>query len=225
VIVHAVRRVLLILLAIVPSAPALYLAVAFGLAFATPRAALPADGIVIYACDNGIHTDLALPVQAGAVDWRVELPEAVRMHASGQDYVSFGWGSRDFYINTPTWADVRVGTALKAVLWDETVVHVELRGPPDPAETCGIWVVGPDAYQRIASYVLDSFQKPAVPVTRGYGPRDAFYAANGRYTIIDTCNQWTGRALRAGGAPVAPWTPFSFLVLWNLPTNSVVISK
>ena len=51
------------------------------------------------------------------------------------------------------------------------------------------------------------------------GDRDAFYVANGRYTIIDTCNQWTGRALRLGGAPVAPWTPFSFLVLWHLPPN------
>jgi hypothetical protein len=59
-----------------------------------------------------------------------------------------------------------------------------------------------------------------VPVARGYGPRDIFYAANGRYTAIDTCNQWTGQALRAGGAPVAAWTPFSFLVLWNLPTIS-----
>ena len=54
----------------------------------------------------------------------------------------------------------------------------------------------------------------------GYGVRDAFFLANGRYTIIDTCNQWTGQALRAGGAPVAPWTPFSFLVLWNLPMIS-----
>jgi uncharacterized protein (TIGR02117 family) len=215
------RRILLILLAILVGAPVLYLAVAFGLAFATPRAALPAEeGIAIYACDNGVHTDLVLPVQAGAVDWRAALPVTVPMWASEQDYVSFGWGSRDFYINTPTWADVRVGTALKAVLWDETVVHIEHRGRPGPPEACGTWVVGPEAYQHIAAYVAASFQKPAVPVARGYGPRDTFYAATGRYTIIDTCNQWTGQALRAGEAPVAPWTPFSFLVLWNLPTIS-----
>jgi uncharacterized protein (TIGR02117 family) len=215
------RRFFLFLLAIVLGAPVLYLAVAFGLAFATPRAALPAEeGIAIYACDNGVHTDLLLPVRAGTVDWSAGLPEAVPMRASEQDYLSFGWGSRDFYINTPTWADVGVGTALKAVLWDETVVHVEYRRQPSPTEACGTWVVAPDTYQRIVAYVVDSFQRPAVPVARGYGPRDTFYAATGRYTIIDTCNQWTGQALRAGGAPVAPWTPFSFLVLWNLPMIS-----
>jgi uncharacterized protein (TIGR02117 family) len=215
------RRVFLLLLAILVGVPVLYLAVAFGLAFATPRAPLPAeDGIAVYACDNGVHADLVLPVKAGVVDWRAELPEAVPMRASEQDYVSFGWGSRDFYINTPTWADLRVGTALKAVLWDVTVVHVENRGPPSPQEACGTWVVDAHAYQRIAVYVAASFQTPTALVARGYGPRDTFYAANGRYTIIDTCNQWTGQALRAGGAPVAPWTPFSFLVLWNLPMIS-----
>jgi uncharacterized protein (TIGR02117 family) len=220
------RRLFLFLLAIVLGAPVLYLAVAFGLAFATPRLAPTAsDGIAIYACDNGVHTDLVLPVKAGVVDWRAELPEAVPRGASEQDYVSVGWGSRDFYINTPTWNDVRIGTALKAVLWDETVVHVENRGRPSAAESCGVWVVDPDAYQRIVAYVVDSFQRPAGPVAPGYGPQDIFYAANGRYTIIDTCNQWTGQALRAGGAPVAPWTPFSFLVTWNLPTNSIVSAK
>src|SRR5262245_54692374 len=215
------RRVFLLVLSILLGAPALYLAIAFGLALATPRPALPAgQGIAIYACDNGVHTDLVLPVKAGGVDWHAELPDVLSADDSGQDYASFGWGSRDFYINTPTWADVRVGTALKAVLWDETVLHVEHRGPPSPAEACGTWVVSPDAYQRIAAQVMGSFQRPAVPVARGYGPRDTFYAGTGRYTIIHTCNQWTGQALRAGGAPVAAWTPFSFLVTWNLPTIS-----
>jgi uncharacterized protein (TIGR02117 family) len=211
------RRFFLLVLAITVGAPVLYLAVAFGLAFATPRVALPEEGIAIYACDNGVHADLVLPVNAGDVDWRAALPEAVPIGASGRDYVSFGWGSRDFYISTPRWADARIGTALKAVLWDVTVVHVEHRGRPSPAEACGTWVVEPDAYQRIAAYVAVSFQRPKALVARGYGPQDTFYAATGRYTIIDTCNQWTGQALRAGGAPVAPWTPFSFLVTWNMP--------
>ncbi len=76
------------------------------------------------------------------------------------------------------------------------------------------------AYLRIAALVRDTLrlsQGRPVQAGHGYGDRDAFYVANGRYTIIDTCNQWTGQALRLGGAPVAPWTPFSFLVLWHLP--------
>jgi uncharacterized protein (TIGR02117 family) len=223
--VRVMRRILLILLGLLIALPTLYVGVAFGYAVLTPRLELPAgDGIKIYACDNGVHTDLVLPVSAEGIDWR-QLPYSDRQAAwMNLSHVSFGWGSRDFYINTPTWADVRPMTALKALLWDETVLHVEYRPEPRPGETCGSWVVGRDDYQRIASFVRASLrgwplQRPAL-VAAGYGPRDSFLAAEGQYTPFDTCNQWTGQALRAGGAPVAGWTPFSFLVLWNMPMIS-----
>jgi uncharacterized protein (TIGR02117 family) len=218
------RRILFILLGLLIGIPAIYIGVAFGYAALTPRLALPSgSGITVYACDNGVHTDLVLPISAEGIDWR-QLPhpdESARLNLS---HVSFGWGSRDFYINTPTWADVRPMTALKALLWDETVLHVEYRSEPGPGETCGVWVVGREDYGRIVSFVRSSLRdwplaRPAL-VAAGYGPRDAFYAAEGKYTAFDTCNQWTGRALRAGGAPVAAWTPFSFLVTWNLPMIS-----
>jgi uncharacterized protein (TIGR02117 family) len=218
------RRILFILLGLLIGIPAIYIGVAVAFAFLTPKLELPrGDGITIYACDNGVHTDLVLPVSAEGIDWR-QLPhpnESARMNFS---HVSFGWGSRDFYISTPTWADVRPMTALKALLWDETVLHVEYRPEPQRGERCGVWVVGRDDYQRIVRFARKSLrgwpmQRPAL-LAAGYGPRDAFLAGEGQYTAIDTCNQWTGQALRAGGAPVARWTPFSFLVLWNMPMIS-----
>ena len=218
------RRFLLILLGLSIAIPAIYLGVAFVYAALTPRIALPAGaGVTVYACDNGVHTDLVLPVAAEGIDWR-QLPHPDESARAKFSHVSFGWGSRDFYINTPTWADVRPFTALKALLWDETVLHVEYRSEPGPGENCGVWVVGREDYGRIASFVRSSLRgwplaSPAL-VAAGYGARDGFLAAEGQYTAIDTCNQWTGRALRAGGAPVAPWTPFSFLVLWNMPMIS-----
>jgi hypothetical protein len=90
--------------------------------------------------------------------------------------------------------------ALKALLWDETVLHVEYRSEPTSGETCGVWVVGSEDYRRIITFVRASgvgwSPGAATLVAKGYGPRDAFYAATGEYTPIDTCNQWTGRALR-----------------------------
>ena len=217
------RRIFLILVGLLIGIPAIYVGVAFGYAVLTPRLDLPAGkGITIYACDNGVHTDL-LPVSAEGIDWR-QLPHPDESARLGLSHVSFGWGSKDFYINTPTWADVRPMTALKALLWDETVLHVEYRSEPGLGETCGIWVVGREDYWRIVSFVRSSLRnwplaRPTLVAT-GYGPTDAFFAAERQYTVIDTCNQWTGRALRAGGAPVAAWTPFSFLVLWNMPMIS-----
>jgi uncharacterized protein (TIGR02117 family) len=224
--VRFMRRILFFFLGLLIGIPAIYIGVAFGYAVLTPRLALPeGTGIAIYACDNGIHTDLVLPIAAAGIDWRQLLRAPVDAAALAPSHVSLGWGSRDFYINTPTWADVRPLTALKALVWDETVLHVEYRSQPAPPDACGVWVVGSADYERIAAFVRSSLRdwpsRDPAPVAPGYGPRDAFFAANGRYTAIDTCNQWTGQALRAGGAPVAPWTPFSFLVLWNLPTISM----
>lgn len=216
------RHILVILLSLLVAIPAIYLAVAFGYAILTPRLELSAGkGITIYACDNGVHTDLVLPVSAGHVDWRQLLHPEEDVGEIAWSHVSFGWGSEDFYVSTPTWADVRPMTALKALLWDETVLHVEYRWQPAAGAKCGVWVVGSEDYGRIAAFVRSSLrgwpaERPTL-VAAGYGPRDAFFAANGTYTAIETCNQWTARALRTGGAPVAPWAPFSFLVLWNMP--------
>jgi uncharacterized protein (TIGR02117 family) len=219
------RRILFIFLGLLIGVPAIYVGVAFGYSILTPRLELPAGkGITIYACDNGVHTDLLLPTSVGGIDWRQLLHPQEYSAPTGLSHVSIGWGSKDFYLNTPTWADVRPMTALKALLWDETVLHVEYRSQPGPGETCGVWVVGSEDYRRIATFVWSSLRRwpssGSTLVATGYGPRDAFFAAEGKYTPIDTCNQWTGQALRAGGVPVAAWTPFSFLVLWNMPMIS-----
>jgi uncharacterized protein (TIGR02117 family) len=219
-----IRRLLRLAVALVCiflAIPLIYVAAAFGALLLAPSATRPASGIAIYACDNGVHADLVLPVSAAGVDWRASFtPEAFTGPVDGFDHIGLGWGGRDFYLTTPTWADVRIGTAIKSVLWDETVMRVDYRPAPTAAEDCREWWVDDATYLRVAVFVratLRLSQDRPVQAGRGYGSRDAFYLANGQYTIIDTCNQWSGRALRLAGAPVAPWTPFSFLVLWHMP--------
>jgi uncharacterized protein (TIGR02117 family) len=217
-------RAILILACLPFIALAVYTAAAFGALLLVPDADESAEGIVVYACDNGVHTDLIVPVMAGGTDWRALFGQpAFIAPVAAFDHIGFGWGSRDFYINTPTWADVEIGTAIQSVLWDETVLHVAYRPEPIAGENCRPWRVDAAAYARIAGYVRESLRlSGALPVQAapGYGARDAFFVANGSYTLFETCNQWTGRALRLGGAPVAPWTPYSFLVTWNLPMIS-----
>jgi uncharacterized protein (TIGR02117 family) len=226
-ILYAARiglRALLILVCTPLVALTIYIIAAFGALLFVPDANEPRDGIAIYACDNGVHTDLTVPVAAAGIDWRVLFTQDVFTGpVESFDYIGIGWGSRDFYLNTPTWADLDIATAITSVLWDETVLHVEYRPQPVAGEKCGRWLVDEAAYLRIAAFIRDHLRvSQGHPVQAGpaYGDRDTFYVANGRYTIIETCNQWSGRALRLGGAPVAPWTPYSFLVLWHLPAIS-----
>jgi len=217
-------RAILVLVCLPFVALALYTAAAFGVLLLPQSVTVWEDGPTIYACDNGVHTDLIVPVMAGNTDWRALFGQrAIVAPVTAYDHVAFGWGSRDFYINTPTWADVDIATAAKSVLWDETVLHVEYRPSPVAAENCRPWRAGPAAYARITGYIRATLRLSGglpVQAAPGYGARDAFFVANGQYTLFETCNQWTGRALRLSGAPVAPWTPFSFLVTWNLPMIS-----
>jgi uncharacterized protein (TIGR02117 family) len=216
-------RAILILVCLPFVALAVYTVAAFGALMLVPDASEPEEGVLLYACDNGVHTDLIVPAAAGT-DWRSLFgQQAFSAPLAAYDHIGLGWGSRDFYINTPTWADLDVATAVKSVLWDETVLHVEYRPRPVAEENCRQWRADPASYERITGFIHETLRLSGglpVQAARGYGRRDAFFVANGRYTILETCNQWTGRTLRLAGAPVAPWTPYSFLVTWNLPMIS-----
>jgi uncharacterized protein (TIGR02117 family) len=70
----------------------------------------------------------------------------------------------------------------------------------------------------LRDYVRTSLpQGRATPVAGiHYAPNDAFYEAEGRYSMVETCNNWTGRGLRMAGVTVGRWTPFDFTVVRHL---------
>jgi len=177
----------------------------------------PAAGVVIYVESNGIHTGLILPNVAAGVDWRgLAAASDLRNPAyAGVDHVAIGWGDKHFFLDTPTWWDVRPGTVAAAAIGsDETLIHVE--HIPEPR------VTGPDTrrivltseqYRRLAAFVRRSFAARG-PHYPGYFDYDAFYAARGHYDALTTCNSWTGAALRYAGVRVGLWTPFPATVMW-----------
>lgn len=179
----------------------------------------PARGIRIYVEDNGIHTGIVLPVRAAGVDWnelvRGEDLKDPRFAAHG--WRSFGWGDRDFYLNTPTWADLRPERVVTAAIGSgATLVHVDFI--PEPAEGPNVRaiVLRPEEYRRLAAFIRTSFRTgPGGRAARypGYGNYDAFYDATGSYSAIRTCNSWTGEAFRAAGVKMGIWTPFPVNVM------------
>jgi uncharacterized protein (TIGR02117 family) len=99
----------------------------------------PADDRVrIFIRSNEIHTDVVMPaVHEGlGIDWR-ELfpPEHFDGDVGPAAYVAVGWGNRRFFVETPTWADLKIGSVIGALFWpSESVLHVEylLRAAPGP---------------------------------------------------------------------------------------------
>ena len=101
--------------------PALYLAIALLLTFITTenRDVCTRDKL-IYLSTNGVHADVIIPVR----DLSPELQTDLEFDSS-HNYIAFGWGDRNFYLNTPEWSDLTVNTALNAAfLKSETLMHV-----------------------------------------------------------------------------------------------------
>ena len=214
-----VRRRLLVALRRV--AAAVVLLVGGYLAAALIGGALPANagwrppprGVTIWVESNGIHTGLVLPKRAAGVDWRRLAPAGhlADPRYAAWDHLAIGWGEKGFYLGTPTWRELRPGTALHAVIGSgETLMHVE--HVPGPAANARAVVLTPAQYHRLARFVAASF-RPGGRRYRGYGASDVFYDARGRYDAIRTCNSWTGDALRDAGVRIGRWTPLPLTVI------------
>ena len=180
-------------------------------------------GVTIFVRTNGVHTWLMVPSVAEGVDWRPLAPAAhIRDPRYAGNYLAIGYGNRDFYLNTPTWGDLSLPTALAAAFGrGPSLVHVEHERDPRPDQYQRRIVLRPEEYRKLAahirtSFAFDSAERTMPLIGRGYGPADVFYEARGPYNAYRTCNEWTGEALRAAGVRTGAWTPLSESIMLRL---------
>lgn len=215
-------RVMLIVLAL----PFLYVAVAFilGILPANRGSVSPTVGIQIFIISNGVHTDIALPIETTGVNWAPMFPAShfKDVQPNRMTHVAFGWGDRGFYLDTPTWDDLTAATAIRALfLKSATAMHVTYYRNPQPSDAVRQLVLSPVQYNKLIAFIMAGFERDAsgnpVPIPgRGYRGNDTFYAAKGSYSLFNTCNDWTGRALRHIGVRTGIWTPFSQSIMYHL---------
>jgi uncharacterized protein (TIGR02117 family) len=182
-----------------------------------------ASGVDICLRTNGIHADYIFPATHEVIDWRIRHPAGHFPRLGRErDYVGFGWGDRAFYLETPTWADLKPGTALRAVCGlGDAAMHVEYMDRPDPGERVACTRITGEQYKVLAGYVQRSFQHDEQGAPKridapGYGAGDAFYEANGAYSLFFTCNEWVRRGLSESGIRAPAWSPFDGALLRQL---------
>lgn len=170
----------------------------------------------IYLLTNGVHTDLVLPVKTPQIDWSKYLKyENTKSKQTGYNYVAIGWGDKGFYLDTPTWAELKFSTAFKAATGLSTAaIHATYYRTMTEGADCIKVNISNDQYKRLINYIQKDFIKKSngelthIQTDAVYGDSDAFYDATGSYSLFHTCNSWTNNALKAGGLKASVWTPF-----------------
>lgn len=176
----------------------------------------------ILVLTNPIHTDIAVPIDAQVQEkFGFLIDEGIAAGRPEARYLIFGWGSRAFYLQTPTWSELRPGPLLTALTLDSSAMHVDLAGEialPHPAVSR--FDIGRDEFSALLDFIDESFTRDDQGVQRiegaGYGANDGFFEANGRFTALAGCNTWTAAALRSAGLTTGWWTPLPATLGWSL---------
>lgn len=174
------------------------------------------NNISIYILTNGVHTDLVVPIKTEQIDWSKEVKFA---NTVGKDslfeYVGFGWGDKGFYLETPTWADLKVSTAFKAAFALSTsAIHATFHNDLVEGADCVKINISKEQYSRLVRYIQNSFRTDSaehlihIQTNANYGKEDAFYEAKGSYHLFHTCNTWANNGLKSCGQKASLWTPF-----------------
>jgi uncharacterized protein (TIGR02117 family) len=177
------------------------------------------NGTEIWVSSNGVHTDIIVPTNSSVINWKTFLKLKKECN-----FLAFGWGDKEFYMNTPTWADLKLGTALKALFWPtDAVLQVYCLStvPYTSKNTIKITLDDKQA-NDLNSYIYDTFNlsndgSPIVLIPdKGPDSEYKYYKANGKYSMFFTCNNWTSRGLKHAGIKNALWAPFDKSVLYHL---------
>lgn len=178
--------------------------------------------VTIFVRSNGVHTDVCLPVQTAWMNWLDFIPIEDYPEDAPCDYIMIGWGDKGFFLDTPTWAELKVSTALNAaVIPSEAAMHVEYTEMPVTGEFMRRVHVSVQEYRKLVRFVKSSFRRSRhdVEIIRGagYTAYDRFYEANYSYHMFNTCNSWTNSALKSAEVRTGMFALFPDGIMSHLP--------
>lgn len=187
----------------------------------------PGGDVVVYLRHNGFHSDIVVPTKTDRIDWTAIVPPGDTTGKVAGEYVAFGWGSQDFYLNFPDWSDV-LGHPLRTLCVGpraisgvgETALHTTYMFAPVEGDDCRRLSFSSEQYDTLVKYILESGKRNEVGCFvriphDGYRSNDAFYEGSGRYSPVFTCNTWVNSALKACGQKCCLWTFLPQPIFWK----------
>lgn len=172
-----------------------------------------------------MHINLILPMQNSAFDWKqfLSIEKIGRDTQENYHYLKFGWGDRDFYMNTPNWSEVKISNVLRALFMPGNPTAMYVQGfssfpqEKDVEVTC--IGVSRKEYLQLASFIQNSFQRNPqgrpVRIQDGSEASSGFYEATGHYSALRTCNTWAAEGLRAANVNTPVWSGLASAVMMH----------
>ncbi len=163
----------------------------------------------IYLQTNGVHLSIILHKNQLTPNLLKDLK-----FKEADQYFSFAWGDRNFYLNTPTWTDLTFKNAFIALfLKSPTLIHITRYQNINKNWTA--IKIDKSQLSKLHHYLYNSFyldenhQKVMVE-HHLYEANDNFYEAKGSYSLFKTCNTWVNTAFKQSDLKSCLWTPFDF---------------
>lgn len=167
----------------------------------------------IYILTNGVHTDVVMPFYNDLYDWRMYLdPTLTPGKKQNFNFVSFGWGDKGFYLQTPEWKDLKPSVAFNAAFGlSDSAMHVTYYNQLVKNDDCIEIKLNKQQYLQLCAYILDRFdlennQFVLIDTDQNYGKDDVFYEAKGKYSLFYTCNTWANNAIKSAGLKASLFT-------------------
>jgi uncharacterized protein (TIGR02117 family) len=173
----------------------------------------------VYLLKSGPHTDFLVPVKTQVHDWSIDFPYTNNANPdTSLPWLAIGWGDKNFYMNTPTWADLTVSTAVAAATGLGTAgIHASYYYSVPTDRPLVTLKLSHNQYARLCSYISRSLiadengrRIMLKPLLSGVNfDHDRYYDAHGTYSMIHTCNTWVNNGLKASGQRACLWTGFA----------------
>ena len=186
------------------------------------------ENVAVYILTNGVHTDIVMPIRNEVYDWSRRIPfENTLARDTSHRFIAMGWGDKGFYLETPTWNDLSFKVAFNAAFGlSSAAIHATYYHEMNENDDCKKMTMSNEQYLLLVTYVEDSFKKDDknhpvwISTNANYDENDAFYEANGRYSLFFTCNTWANTALKKCGQKACWWTPFDTGIFEKYETSN-----
>ena len=169
--------------------------------------------VTVYITSNGVHTDIVVPIRNQVIDWGKELSLTEELAKDSlRTRLAFGWGNKQFFLNTKDWSDLTFGTAFGAAFHlGVSAMHIVHTTVPDTTSKNVITLLLSERqYVKLAGFLKGSFAGYGKAYVRikehPYGKNDYFFEGKRSYGLTYTCNSWTNDAMKVAEQKACKWT-------------------